>query len=109
MMSAIKSILSSPPESTPISESMLRSTFRGSISSGWPTEAQLQKIALWWMLFHDLPFLGVLVKTKEKANDEDYLPFPCPSFPWCFCFLGVFLAGNILGLFGCFLLVFQKF
>ena len=23
---------------------------------------------------------------------------PCPSFPWCFRFLGVFLAGKFLGL-----------
>ena len=34
---------------------------------------------------------------------------PCPSFPWCFCFLGVFLAAEVLGLLGCFLLIFQGF
>ena len=28
---------------------------------------------------------------------------PVPSFPWCFGFLGVFLAAKFLGLFGCFL------
>ena len=28
---------------------------------------------------------------------------PCPSFPWCFSFLGVFLPGNFLGPFECFL------
>ena len=32
---------------------------------------------------------------------------PCPSFPWCFCFLGVFLAGDFLGVFECFLLISQ--
>ena len=31
-------------------------------------------------------------------------PFPCPSFPWCFRFLGAFLAVKFLGLFECFLL-----
>ena len=25
---------------------------------------------------------------------------PCPSFPWCFGFLGVFLAVDFLGVFG---------
>ena len=34
---------------------------------------------------------------------------PCPSFPWCFCFLGVFLAATFLGLFECFLLSSQGF
>ena len=34
---------------------------------------------------------------------------PCPSFPWCSCFLGVFLAGNFLGSLGCFLLIFRVF
>ena len=34
---------------------------------------------------------------------------PCPSFPWCFCFLAVFLPGNFLGLFECFLLVLKVF
>ena len=37
------------------------------------------------------------------------LTHPCPSFPWCFCFLGVLLAAKFLGLFGCFLLIFQGF
>ena len=32
---------------------------------------------------------------------------PCPSFPWCFCFLGVFVAATFLGLFECFLLTFR--
>ena len=34
---------------------------------------------------------------------------PCPSFPWCFCFLGVFLHGHFLGLLECFRLVLQAF
>ena len=32
---------------------------------------------------------------------------PFPSFPWCFCFLGVFLAARFLGLSECFLLIFH--
>ena len=31
------------------------------------------------------------------------------SFPWCFCFLGVFVPGNFLGLFECCLLILQGF
>ena len=36
-------------------------------------------------------------------------PSPCPSLPWCFCFFGVFYAVKFLGLFECFLLIFQCF
>ena len=31
------------------------------------------------------------------------------TFPWCFCFLGVFLAAKFLGLFECFLSIFSGF
>ena len=34
---------------------------------------------------------------------------PCPSFPWCCCFLAVFLAAKFLSIFECFRLVFQCF
>ena len=34
---------------------------------------------------------------------------PCPSFLWCFCFLGVFLAAKFLRIFECFLLTLQGF
>ena len=34
---------------------------------------------------------------------------PCPSFPWCFYFLGLLLAVDFLGLFECFLLCLHGF
>ena len=34
---------------------------------------------------------------------------PCLSFPWSFCFVGAFLAGDLLGLFECLLLALQIF
>ena len=34
---------------------------------------------------------------------------PCPSFPWCFCFLGIFAALDFLGFLKCFLLILQGF
>ena len=40
---------------------------------------------------------------------ESCAPLPCPSFPWCFCFLGLFLAAKFLGLLECSLLLFQGF
>ena len=36
-------------------------------------------------------------------------PLPCPSFPWCFCLLGVFLPGNFRGVFVYFLLILEGF
>ena len=48
-------------------------------------------------------------RSDSIATSLDMGPFPCPSSPWCFCFLGVFLAGDFLGLLGCFLLIFQGF
>ena len=34
---------------------------------------------------------------------------PCPSVPWCFCFLGLFLPGTFLCVFECFLPILQGF
>ena len=62
--------------------------------------------------------IGVRLKLKDRTNSPPdtgqhrhnfQLEQPRPSFPWCFCFLGVFVRGNFLGLFECFLLVLQGF
>ena len=50
-----------------------------------------------------------LDRTYLKQFLWNVFELPCPSFPWCFCFLGVFPPGNFLGLFECFLLVLQGF
>ena len=34
---------------------------------------------------------------------------PCPSFPWCFCFLGICLAVDFLGFFEHFCLLYRDF
>ena len=51
----------------------------------------------------------VVLWTPEPGSAPRVPPLPYPSFPWCFCFLGVFLAAQVLGLFECLLLIFQGF
>ena len=45
----------------------------------------------------------------RRGNRASWSLKPCPSFPWCFCFLGLFLAAKFLGLSECFVPIFQSF
>ena len=48
----------------------------------------------------------IWVPNSRSCRDKRFVgTLPCPSFPWCFCFLGVFFAAKFLGL----LSVFSQF
>ena len=63
------------------------------------------------LLKHDFPVHGLLFafSGEDEVDTLGSGEQPCPSFPWSFCFLGVSLAGDFLGLFECFLLLLQGF